>query len=91
MKSWFQKLIISRDKTFKESALLHPKQKAIDFASSHAGDDLKNITNKLAFELEVLYASQQYVPILHHPHLRCPSPLYMTQMMLSFTCTKYIK
>ena len=57
MFSNLKKVIISRDVTFNESALLHPKKESAGSSSSHAGDVLENATKKVEFEVPI--ASQQ--------------------------------
>ena len=54
-----KKVIISRDVIFNESALLHLEREAANSSSSHAGDNLENVAEKVEFELEVPNGSQQ--------------------------------
>jgi len=46
-----KKVIINRDVTFTESALLHPEKEAVGSSSSHVGDVSENATEKVEFEV----------------------------------------
>ena len=56
-----KKVIISRDVTFNENALLHSGKEAASSSSSHAGDDLESTTEKTEFEFQAPNTGQKNV------------------------------
>ena len=56
-----KKVIISRDVTFNENALLHSRKEATSSSFSHTGDDLESTIEKMEFEFQALNTSQKNV------------------------------
>ena len=71
-----KKVVIHNLLTFNEVALLYPRKEVAGSSSSYTSDDLESAIEKMAFELEITYATQQDI------FQSSPKPLEMSNFTM---------